>query len=272
MLPGLPRAYQHTLCRAWLCRAMHVRVVGEAPVGQPESAAAHWLPGASPRVTHSAPMAWALRARAPVAAGSLPRATRSAPKAGALRARAPTCAPRVTAHVVSLGGVGISMTSCAARCSRGSVQGVLRAPAEGEGGVAHREDLAATASATLERSAGTVAHGKRAARERRRRRSKVSHAAGAPATRRRRAVGRRVRVPRAFKRPAKTFGGGGGGGAHTNSELPQAGFPCDRGKYIYESVLHQRGVVTALQAGGVNSQHGTANDTASRLGLFNYVI
>jgi hypothetical protein len=31
-----------------------------------------------------------------------------------------------------------------------------------------------------------------------------------------------VRVPRAFKRPAKTFGGGG---AHTNSELPQAGFP-----------------------------------------------
>ena len=118
------------------------------------------------------------RARAPVAAGSLPRATRSAPKAGALRARAPTCAPRVTAHVVSWGGVGMSKTSCAACCSRGcSVQGVLRAPAEGEGAVAHREDLAATASATLERSAGTVAHGKRAAR----RRSKVS--------RRRRAVG-----------------------------------------------------------------------------------
>ena len=44
------------------------------------------------------------------------------------------------------------------------------------------------------------------------------------------------------------------------------------GHSIYESVLHQRGVVTALQAGGVNSQHGTANDTASRLGLFNYVI
>ena len=113
-------------------------------VGQPESAAAHWLP-ASPRVTRSAPMAWALRARAPVAAESLPRATRSAPKAGALRARAPTCAPRVTAHVVSWGGVGMSKTesktSCAARCSRGSVQGVLRAPAEGEGGVAHREDL-----------------------------------------------------------------------------------------------------------------------------------
>ena len=162
-----------------------------------------WLP-ASPRVTRSAPMAWALRARAPVAAGSLPRATRSAPKAGALRARAPTCALRVTAHVVSWGGVGMSKTSCAARCSRGSVQGVLRAPAEGEGGVAHRENLSAAASATLERSAGTVAHGKRAARERRRRRSKVSRrrrAGRAPPARR----GRRVRVPRAFKRPAKTL-------------------------------------------------------------------
>ena len=87
---------------------------------------------------------------------------------------------------------------------RGSVQGVLRAPAEGEGGVAHREDLAATASATLERSAGMVAYGKRAARERRRRRSKVSRrrrAGHAPPARR----GRRVRVPRAFKRPAKTL-------------------------------------------------------------------
>ena len=102
----------------------------------------------------------ALRARAPVAAGSLPRATRSAPKAGALRARAPTFAPRVTAHVVSWGGVGMSKTSCAARCSRGSVQGVLRTPAEGEGEVAHRENFSAAASATLERSAGTVAHGK----------------------------------------------------------------------------------------------------------------
>ena len=100
---------------------------------------------------------------------------------GAARPGAYLC-PRVTAHVVSWGGVGMSKTSCAARCSRGSVQGVLRAPAEGEGGVAHREDLAATASATLERSTGTVAHGKRAARERRRRRSKVSRRrrAGAP--------------------------------------------------------------------------------------------
>ena len=143
---------------------------------------------------------------------------------GALRARAPTCAPRVTAHVVSWGGVGMSKTSCAARCSRGSVQGVLRAPAEGEGGVAHREDLAATASATLERSTGTVAHGKRAARERRRRRSKVSRrrrAGHAPPARR----GRRVRACRARSNGRRRPLVGGGGGAHTNSELPQAGFP-----------------------------------------------
>ena len=101
----------------------------------------------------------------------------------------------------------MSKTSCAARCSGGSVHGVLRAPAEGEGGVAHRENLSAAASAMLERSAGTVAHGKRAARERRCRRSKVScrrRAGRAPPARR----GRRVRVPHAFKRPAKTFGGG----------------------------------------------------------------
>ena len=117
------------------------------------------------------------------------------------------CPPRNCARCL-LGESGdIDDVVRCARCSRGSVQGVLRAPAEGEGGVAHREDLAATASATLERSTGTVAHGKRAARERRRRRSKRSRAAGAPATRRRRAVGagRRVRVPRAFKRPAKTL-------------------------------------------------------------------
>ena len=72
---------------------------------------------------------------------------------GAARPGAYMCPPRNCARCL-LGGVGMSKKSCAARCSRGSVQGVLRAPAEGEGGVAHREDLAATASATLERSAG----------------------------------------------------------------------------------------------------------------------
>ena len=59
---------------------------------------------------------------------------------GAARPGAYMCPPRNCARCL-LGGVGMSKTSCAARCSRGSVQGVLRAPAEGEGGVAHREDL-----------------------------------------------------------------------------------------------------------------------------------
>jgi len=116
------------------------------------------------------------------------------------------------------------------------VHGVLRAPAEGEGGVAHRENLSAAASATLERSAGTVAHGKRAARERRRRRSKVSRrrrAGRAPPARR----GRRVRVPHAFKRPAKTFGGWVGGWvvrAPTQNYLRLAS--PDRGKYLPASI------------------------------------
>ena len=85
--------------------------------------------------------------------------------------------------------------------------------------MAQREYLSAAAFATLERSAGTVAHGKRAARERRRRRSKVSRrrsAGRAPPARR----GRRVRVPRAFKRPAKTLWWVGGGGACSNFEVP----------------------------------------------------
>ena len=169
-----------------------------------ERTAAHLAASVASRYALGAAMAWALRARAPVAAGSLPRATRSAPKAGALRARAPTCAPPV-AHVVSWGGVGMSKTSCAARCSRGSVQGVLRAPAEGEGGVAHREDLAATASATLERSAGTVAQwqegGARAASPPLQGLAPPARRPHAPPARR----GRRVRVPRAFKRPAKNL-------------------------------------------------------------------
>jgi hypothetical protein len=94
----------------------------------------------------------------------------------------------------------MSKTSCASRCSRRSVQGALRAPAEGEGRLARREDLTAAAAATLERGgsrggAGTVAHGTRAARERRRRRAKVSRrrrAGRAPPAR----PGRSSRVPR----------------------------------------------------------------------------
>ena len=91
-----------------------------------------WLPS-PPRATRSPPRAWALRARAPAAAFSPPRATRSAPTAWALRARAPTCCPPpITARCLLV--VGTSKTSCASRCSRRSVQGALRAPAEGEGG------------------------------------------------------------------------------------------------------------------------------------------
>ena len=113
---------------------------------------------------------------------------------GAARPGAYMCSPRNCARCL-LGGVGMSKTSCAARCSRGSVQGVFRAPAEGEGGVARREDLTAAASATLERSAGTVAHGTRAARERLRRRAKVSRGRRAGHARPTR-CGRRVRVQR----------------------------------------------------------------------------
>ena len=75
------------------------------------------------------------------------------------------------------------------------MKGVLRAPAEGEGGVARREDLTAAAAATLERSAGTVAQGTMAACERRRRRSKVSRGRRAGRARPVR-CGRRVRVQR----------------------------------------------------------------------------
>ena len=92
-----------------------------------------WLPS-PPRATRSPPRAWALRARAPAAAFSPPRATRSAPKAWALRARAPTCCSPPDNCARCLLVVGTSKTSCASRCSRRSVQGALRAPAEGEGG------------------------------------------------------------------------------------------------------------------------------------------
>jgi hypothetical protein len=123
--------------------------------------------GPPPRATRSAMVAWALRnrrlrrARSPpratrsahgaprrgaarLCAGgrsrwlpSPPCATRSAPMAWALRARAPTCAcaccpPDNCARCLLV--VGMSKTSCASRCSKRSVQGALRAPAEGEGG------------------------------------------------------------------------------------------------------------------------------------------
>ena len=99
--------------------------------------------------------------------------------------------PRNCARCLLVGGVGMSKKSCAARCSRGSVQGVLRAPAEGEGGVAHRDG-------------GPCCHRLRHARAEHRYGGSwqeggaraaspplqgLGRAAGAPATRRRGAVG-----------------------------------------------------------------------------------
>ena len=99
---------------------------------------------------------------------------------GAARPGAYMCSPRNCARCL-LGGVGMSKTSCAARCSRGSVQGVLRAPAEGEGGVAHHTRTSVPPPPP--RSSGAAARWLMA---RGRRASGVavaprSHAAGAPA-------------------------------------------------------------------------------------------
>ena len=130
---------------------------------------------------------------------------------GAARPGAYMCPPRNCARCL-LGGVGMSKKSCAARCSRGSVQGVLRAPAEGEGGVAHREDLAATASATHSSGAPVrwlMARGRRASGVAAAPRSR---AAGAPWEARARAA----RVQTAGENLVVVGGGGG-----SNSELPQ---------------------------------------------------
>ena len=163
----------------------------------------------------------------PGACGSLIAASRYAlgtKGVGATRPSAHMCTPGCARCL--LGMVGMSKTSCAARCLTCSVQGLLRAPAEGEGGVARREDLTATAAATLERSAGTVAHGTRAARERLGRRAKVSHGRRAGRARRARCGGR-VRVPRAFKRLGYL-----GSEARGSGPLPRAGFPVNWGSIV----------------------------------------
>ena len=141
----------------------------------------------------------------------------------------PVCSPRNCARCLLVGGVGMSKKSCAARCSRGSVQGVLRAPAEGEGGVAHRVHTARTLlPPPPPRSSGAsvrwlMARGRRASGVAA---APRSHATGAPAaTRRRRAVGGACACRERSNGRRRPCGGGGGGGAHTNSELPQAGFP-----------------------------------------------
>ena len=80
---------------------------------------------------------------------------------GAARPGAYICSPRNCACCL-LGGSGDveDVVRCALLERLGARVGVLRTPAEGEGGVAHRENFSAAAFATLERSAGTVAHGK----------------------------------------------------------------------------------------------------------------
>ena len=152
---------------------------------------------------------WALGAARPVACGSRVAASRYALGAegvGATRPGEYICShPDACARCLLV--VGMSKTSCASRCSRRSVQGALRAPAEGEGGLARREDLTAAAAATLERSAGTVAHGTRAARERRRRRAKVSRRRRAGGARPAR-PGRSSRVPRDSNERAGALGRG----------------------------------------------------------------
>ena len=140
---------------------------------------------------------------------------------GAARPGAYMCSPRNCARCL-LGGVGMSKTSCAARCSRGSVQGVLRAPAEGEGGVAHHENFSAAATATLERYGGSWQEGGARA-------ASPSLQGLTPPARRPARRGRRVRVPRAFKRPATTFGGWWVVIATTPNYLRLAS--PDRGKY-----------------------------------------
>ena len=183
---------------------------------------------ASPCVTRSAPMAWALRARAPVASGSLPRATRSAPKAGALRARAPTCAPRVTAHVVSWGEWGCRRR----RALRAAREAWCKACFE----LLPRARVGWHTARTLlppppPRSSGApvrwlMAQGRRASGVAAAPRSR---AAGTPAARRRRAAwearARAARVQTAGKNLWVVVVVVVVGGAHTNSELPQAGFP-----------------------------------------------
>ena len=162
---------------------------------------------------------------------------------GAARPGAYMCPPRNCARCLLEGSVGMSKTSCAARCSRGSVQGVLRAPAEGEGGVAHREDLAATASATLASGAPVrwLMWQERAARESGVAAAPRSGAAGAPATRRRRAVGGACAC-RARSNGRRRPCGGGWWLVRTptpNTCVPHTeapGFPPDRGKY--ETGIH----------------------------------
>jgi hypothetical protein len=156
---------------------------------------------------------YALGADGPGARGSRVTASRYALGAeggGTARPGAYMCPPRNCARCLLEGSVGMSKTSCAARCSRGSVARRTSRSCRGRGwggtprgpcchrlgharserwyGGSWQEGSARSASPPLQGLA--------------------SRAAGAPTTRVPARRGRRVRVPRAFKRPARTFGGG----------------------------------------------------------------
>ena len=182
-----------------------------------------------PRATRSLPRVWALRARAPAAVFSPPRATRTAPKAWELRARAllhvAPPPPLMRALPLGCGDVEdvvrftLLETLVARRASR-SCRG------RGWGGVVQ------TSSCTSVRGNACVLppHVQCASA-----RSAAGIGAPSPQARpiprtlsARRRAGRRVRVQR------KTAGEGPlvVGGARSNSELPQAGFPCSGEVYL----------------------------------------
>ena len=122
---------------------------------------------------------------------------------GAARPGAYMCPPRNCARCLLGGGGDVEDVVCCALLERlGARRASSSCGGRGWGGTPRGPCCHRLRHTRAEHRYG-VAHGKRAARERRRRRSKVSRrrrAGHAPPARR----GRRVRVPRAFKRPAKT--------------------------------------------------------------------
>jgi len=193
--------------------------------------------GCQRRLALRARRRWRGRCARPGARGSRVTASRYALGAeggGAARPGAYMCFPRNCARCLLGGGRDVEdVVRCAvaAREARCKACFELLRPAEGEGGVAHREVL--TVPPPPPRSSGApvrwpMARGRRASgvaaaptigRSKVSRRRRAGHA---PPARR----GRRVRVPCAFKRPRQsiTFGGWVWWW-QSLTELPQAGFP-----------------------------------------------
>ena len=176
-----------------------------------ERSSAHWLP-ASPRVTRLAPMAWALRAPGrPWQPGHcLALRALGAEDGGAVRP-APTCAPRVAAHVVSWGAWGCRRR----RALRAAREARCKACFE----LLRRARVEWHTARTLlppppPRSSGAprwlMARGRRASGVAA---APRSCAAGAPATRRRRAVGGACACRARSNGRRRPCGGGWGGTA-----------------------------------------------------------